>query len=144
MNNKTKILIIAKDQFGYLTDYYYWSKFLQPEFDVYFLHYFENKKIVSLEGVKLFQLHRSGNKIQDIARLLIRFLQISYRYKIDLTFVEYFKYCSVLRLLFRKKIIVDIRSGYIGQDEKKRIRNNKIISFLRLLYSPAVLLLANH
>jgi glycosyltransferase involved in cell wall biosynthesis len=135
MNPKAKILIVAKNQFGYLTDYFYWSKYLLPEFEVYFLHYCENKEIITLDGVKVIQLRRTGKKYLDIPRLLFRYMQISSREKINLTFIEYFKYCSVFRIFFWKRMIVDIRSGYIGLDESKRVRNNNIISFEASLYA---------
>jgi glycosyltransferase involved in cell wall biosynthesis len=99
-----------------------------PEFEVYFIDYYENKEIIALDGIKVFQMKRTGKKYLDIPRLLFRYMQVSSQAKIDLTFIEYFKYCSLFRIFFWKRMILDIRSGYIASNELKRTRNNRIIS----------------
>jgi glycosyltransferase involved in cell wall biosynthesis len=133
--DKKVIAIIAQGQFGYHTDYYYWTRYLLPDYNVLYFHFNENKESCYLPGVTLYQLKKSSHKSLDVARMFLRYFRVSMQGHIDVTFIEYFRYCSLYRILFWKRFIVDNRSGYIEQNEIVRKCRNKMLSFEVSLFS---------
>jgi hypothetical protein len=126
---KKVIAIIAQGQFGYHTDYFNWTKYLLPDFDILYFDFYNNKENCYLPGVKIIRLKKTGYNLLDIVRILFKYFQGSLRERIDVSFIEYFKYCSLFRILWWKRLVVDNRSGYIEQDEKIRRRRNKMLAF---------------
>lgn len=124
---RPKLLFIDKNQFGQLTDLYKWCEYLKNYYDITVLSAKHGMQTVSIEGVKVYY---APFKFPYMIR---GFLFVMYAMYWCIKFrgsiiVEYFKGCSVLKLLCPwKKMIVDIRTFPIYTDEKIRKKADKML-----------------
>ena len=120
-----KLLIIDKTQFGYLTDAYYWCKYLIDEYDIHFLCFDNGLKKISMNGVTVHYVSYRGNKIIRGIRFIISAIEYILFFR-GIIMVEYFEHCSILKKAFpNRKMLLDIRTLSISQDEKVRYKKDK-------------------
>lgn len=123
-----KLLIISRQQFGYLVDIYKWCEYLSDEYQIEVITFGGKEKIIlDKSNVKVRYVSYKGNKILRG----IRFVCVSLWYILFFRgniIVEYFSGCSIFKkLLPWKKMILDIRTLSVNQEDKTRIaENNKI------------------
>lgn len=123
----TKLLIINKEQFGYLTDAYYWCKYLRDEYEISFICFDTGKKKIQLDGVKIHYVKYIGNKtfrgLLFIAIVLLNILFFNGK-----ILVEYFEHCEILKKIFPwKKMIVDIRTLSVSENDDERNKRNSAL-----------------
>ncbi len=122
-----KLLIIDKTQFGYLTDAYYWCKYLIDEYDIHFLCFDNGLKKISMNGVTVHYVSYRGNKIIRGIRFIISAIEYILFFR-GIIMVEYFEHCSILKKAFpNRKMLLDIRTLSISQDEKVRYKKDKAL-----------------
>ncbi|RUT79881.1 glycosyltransferase [Ancylomarina longa] len=114
---KKKLLLISPSQFGYLTDYYYYCKYLKEEYLITVLCFDEGLKKVSLCDVQIKYVPLAGNRITRYLRWLkYVYLEIS-QSNYDIVFSYSFKFCFLLKLLSAKKqIVLDVRTGSVKEN----------------------------
>ena len=117
---KKKLLIISPSQFGYLTDYYFYCKYLKDEFNITFLCFDQQFKKLTLSGVEVKYTSLKGNKFTRYLRWLLSVLTEIKESEYDIVFSYSYKYCSVIKLITNRKIILDIRTGSVKEN---RLRN---------------------
>lgn len=119
-----KLLIINKEQFGYLTDAYYWCKYLRDEYEISFICFDTGKKKIQLGGIKIHYVKYIGNKtFRGLLFITIALLNILFfNGKI---IIEYFEHCEILKKIFPyKKMIVDVRTLSVSENECERNKRN--------------------
>ncbi len=122
VNNKPSILIIDKEQFGYLTDVYKWCEYLKNDYKITVVSSKINyRKTIGLDGidvdyVKFHHNHRIINAIKLLAVSLYQCLMAQGK-----IIVIYFPTCSILKkFLPFKKMQVDVRTLAVFEDSDKR------------------------
>lgn len=111
---------MSRWQFGYLTDYYYYCKYLRDEFGVTYIGFKADRPEIRLDGVTLKYIPLKGCLISRFIRLTVRFVREG-RKNYDLLLLEYFPGCSLLRLLTAgTRCILDIRTGSVAKSKIKR------------------------
>lgn len=123
-----KLLIISRQQFGYLVDIYKWCEYIDGKYQVDILT-FEGKEKIDIErpNVKVHYVSYKGNKTLRGIRYIFVALWYMLFFKGHII-VEYFNGCDIFkRLLPWKKMILDIRTLSIKKDEKTRTAENKKI-----------------
>jgi len=123
---KKKLLIINQAQFGYHTDSYYWTKYLQDLFEITYICWDYNHKKIELNDINIIYISRNGNIAVRNLRFIfyvLKELKNGYLFHI----IKYFRGCSILKILnLSKKILFDIRTGSVN---KKKI-NRFVYDFL--------------
>ncbi len=115
---RKRILFISPNQFGYLTDYYYFCKYLRNDFDIHFLCFDRGLKKRSLDTVKVHYVSFSGNLVARLYRWLIIIKQMVKKTNFDVIFLENHKLVMFIKLILRKQnITLDIRTGGVAQNE---------------------------
>lgn len=117
---RPSLLIIDKEQFGHMTDPYKWCEYLRDKYEITFLTAALGKEQVTMDGVRI--IYVTFNVPFVLRGILFILAAIWQIYKNNgVTIIEYFKYCSVLRLLCPfKKLIVDVRTLSVAPDTKSR------------------------
>lgn len=123
---KPKLLFIAKEQFGYLTDLYKWCECLRVHYNITVISPSgSDKKKYELEGVKVkyvpFGKSRRMNAVKFISTILWHCAFTSAK-----VFVVYYESCSLLKLVLKwRKMHVDVRTLTVSKDsaERKRLDN---------------------
>jgi len=122
-----EILIISPGQFGSHNGTYQYCNLLS---DVYLVTYFgfnEGRPDISINNVNVIHLERRNNSISDklyFIRTLRNHLKTN---KYEYFLLNYFLGCSFISLFIKRRIVVDIRSGYIYQNWFKRYIFNLIL-----------------
>lgn len=126
-----KLLLISKTQFGYLTDYYYYTKYIGMSYDFEVICYDDNLDKIKHDFVIVNYIKRKIKYSRiEIFRLIIYGIIAIYKEKPDMIIVEFFSKCFLIKLFAPvNKILLDIRTGSIGIDEKKRKKANQRIKF---------------
>jgi len=102
---KINLLFISPNQFGYLTDYYYYCKYLSEDFKINFLCYDRGLTIMKLRGVYVEYVSFSGNKMIRYWRWLKSVFKILKNSDGEVIFISDFKLCFLFGILFWKKNI---------------------------------------
>lgn len=124
-----KLLIVSRQQFGYLVDIYKWCEYLSNAYQIEVIT-FEGKEKIELDSsnVKVRYVSYKGNKILRGIRYVLVVLWHMAFFKGNII-VEYFSGCDIFKkLLPWKKMILDIRTLSVKKDEKDRIAENNKIS----------------
>jgi hypothetical protein len=123
------ILIISPGQFGSHNGTYQYCKLLSKIYSVTYFGFNENRPEILLNNLNIIHLERRSNaffsKVYFIKNLRDYLKSKSY----DYVLINYFLGCSILNFFVRYKNIVDVRSGYIYQNNFKRILYNFALLF---------------
>ncbi len=123
-----KLLIICRQQFGYLVDIYKWCEHISDDYQVDVVT-FDGKEKITLDkpNVKVHYVSYKGNKtIRGIRYILVSLWYMLFHK--GSIIVEYFNGCEIFKkMLPWKRMILDIRTLSVKKDEKQRVaENNKI------------------
>ncbi|HBC30101.1 MAG TPA: hypothetical protein DC024_02480 [Clostridiales bacterium] len=126
---KQKLLIINKDAFGYHVDTYKYCQYLRKKYDItYICIEPKEEKIESLDGVKvIYTTNKPPLKLRAAIYIVYcTFFALFYKGKI---FVKFFLRSDFIkRMLFWKKMILDIRTlGIVPIEEKRREFDARLI-----------------
>jgi glycosyltransferase involved in cell wall biosynthesis len=121
------LLLIDQHQFGYLTDIYSFCRYLRDDFDITCICWDYEAPRISMDGVRVRYVSRRGNKPVRLLRFLAAAAKEMLKAGYDITLIEYFQGCSLLRGIrpFRPTV-VDIRTG----SEHKNSRRRRLDNFL--------------
>lgn len=123
-----KVLIISRQQFGYLVDIYKWCEYISNDYNIDVVT-FEGKEKIALNrpNVKIHYVSHKGSKTLRAIRYILTTLWHILFFK-GTIIVEYFTGCAIFKkLLPWKKMILDIRTLSIKKDEKSRNAENNVI-----------------
>jgi hypothetical protein len=129
-----RILILFPYQWGYNTDYLFYSKLLSEKYDVTYIGYDLNLPVVAADGVKIIQVKYTGKL--SIIKLYKTVLAESRSGSFDYLLVNYFITCSLLLLLLSKNIkrIVDVRTSFIYPGKFKSWFANTVMKMETALF----------
>jgi hypothetical protein len=119
-----KILVLFPYQWGYNTDFFFFSTILKEKFDVTYIGYDLNLSVMPSEGVKVINVPYKGKlSILQFYRTIYKEIQTqNYTH----VFLNYFLSCSMLLLLLPRNIkkVADIRTSFIFRNKiKTRVFN---------------------
>lgn len=141
MSNKKKILFVNPHQFGHTTGYYYYCQYLKSEFDISFICFDKGLEKFKLDGVKVKYIHQKKNKLIRILYYLFKAVAETYKSEYSSIFVYSFYFSFIIGIFSRSKIkILDIRTGSISTNSKKRKLQNKFIKFQSLFFHKLIVL----
>ena len=110
-----KLLFISPSQFGYLTDYYYFCKYLRDRFEVSFICFDRGLPKRGMDKVNVRYISFEGNKFKRYGRWL-QAIRETAQSGFHLFFLESHKLNLPVRfLLGGKKTVLDIRTGAVTQ-----------------------------
>lgn len=135
MNKERKsILIIHKMQFGYLTDVYKWCQYLCDEYDITVVSLNRGFPTMSIDGVRVVEVCGKNYYFRGIS-FLIRCIVEILKSK-GIIILCYFNEVPILRRIFpKKKMILDVRTLSINEDEKHRKNYNSKLEALLSRFS---------
>ena len=120
-----ELLIINSATFGKLTDSYMWCKYLKDKFKITFITFDSPHIKTEMNGVDLKLVSCDGGAFISRLRFILTAFKHAFKCK-GAIFVVYF--CDALwlkRILFWKKMTLDIRTFSVNRDPKRRIAVNK-------------------
>lgn len=118
---KQSLLIINKTQFGYHIDTLKYCENLKEEFDVTYLCFDTHKEKVHVPGVKVIYIPWKGNVLKKGYTFIKSCKAELARTNYNLIFCVYFQGVSTLiNKHNRPKMILDIRTGYVGEQPMKK------------------------
>lgn len=134
-----KLLLITHNQFGYQVSSYKYACILKDYFDVSYLCFDYGKDKVVEKGIRVIYVSKTGNKFIQFLRLVSE-IKIEQKKEYDIVLLKYFEFCSVLKLFFKSRVILDIRTGKVSNNEFKNIVFNALIRFDSLFYKNKMIL----
>lgn len=118
-----KLLIINKQQFGYLTDVLKWTETLRYEYLVTVLCFNIGHKQVFVDGVNI--VYVPYTRYYFINAILFYLYSMFTILRNELIIVEYFQGCEYLKRLFRnKRMLLDVRTLSVTSENDTRLRYN--------------------
>jgi len=144
MKDKQDLLLINHGQFGYKAGYYYYAKYLKPDFNITILCQDKGLSIVELKGVDVKYVSAKGNKIMRKMNWMRNvYVAIKSHKKTNPIFMTYSHHCSIFGLLFLKRnIILDIRTGSVKSNKYLNLFENKCLLFETLFFQRITILSA--
>lgn len=128
--NKKRILIINKAQFGYHIDTLKYAEYLRHEFDVTYMCFDTGKEKVVVTGVRVNYVEWTGSFIKKGRSFINACKQEMASGNYEKIFCVYFQGVSALvNRKNRSSMILDIRTGYVGAEKQKRWLFNSMIRF---------------
>lgn len=115
-----KLLIINKPTFGHLTDSYMWCKYLKDKFDITFVGFDALHTRVGMDGVNIKYISCRGSKSMREYRFLLKSLWYCLLFKGPILIVYFDNAIWLKRLLFWKKMFLDIRTFGVNRDPEHR------------------------
>lgn len=132
--SKRSVLIINKAQFGYHVDSYKYCEYLRDRFDVTYLCFDSGKEKVVLPGVDVNYINWEGSFLQK-GKTFIRACKAAMA-GYDIVFCVYFQGSSLLtRQSGKQRMILDIRTGYVGEERLKKWCFNRLMRFESRFFS---------
>ncbi len=122
-----KLLIINSATFGRLTDSYMWCKYLKDEFDITFVSFDTLYPKAEMDGVNLKFVSYSGGKFIRELRFVLISLWYCLISKGPILVVYFFGAIWLKRVLFWKKMILDIRTFSVNRCPERRKKIDKNI-----------------
>lgn len=124
---KKELLIICKEQLGYLTDVYKWCENLKDNFSIRVVCYDRKREKFNIEGVDVVYVDGSWPHIaRGVMFLAVSIINIAFFH--GHIIVSYFDGCSALKKLFpRRYMFLDIRTMSVFADEKDRRKSDDIL-----------------
>lgn len=121
MDNRKKVLIISKNQFGYHTDAYKYCQHLRFNVDFTFVCFDLGLAKKELDKVDVLYVPVKGSYINRALNFYRTIFWVLRRNVFDTVFVVNFDFCFILQL-FRlgPKYILDIRTASVNSSWKKR------------------------
>lgn len=126
---RTSLLIINSDQFGYHTDSYKYCQYLRDEFDITYLCFDAERPKYELEGVTVIYVKRTGTYIRKGFSFINFANKQIVQNNFGAIFMVYFPLCFMIKLITKKNIILDIRTGSV---EKSSIARKLFNTLLKL------------
>lgn len=132
-----RLLIISRQQFGYLVDIYKWCEHLSEDYRINVVTFDTGKPKINLnkDNVKIHYISNHGNRRIRGLRYILVSLWYILKFR-GLILVEYFKGCDIFKkVLPWKKMILDIRTLSIKQNKELRNAENNAIKNTSALYN---------
>lgn len=105
-----KLLIINKEQFGMNTDSFKYCQYLKDKYSITYLSFDQGFNKLFLPNMNIKYISYSGNKIIRGIRFLLNAIRIALFFK-GIIYVIYFDKCAFIKkILFWKKMYVDVRT----------------------------------
>ena len=124
-----KLLIINKSTFGHLTDSYMWCKYLKDKFDITFIGFDALHTRVGMDGVNIKYISCRGSRAIREYRFLLKSLWHCLLFKGPILIVYFDKAIWLKKLVFWKKIFLDIRTFGVNRDpERRKIFDRSLLS----------------
>ena len=119
---KKKLLILGKDQFGYVTITLKHCEYSREEFDVTYMGWDYGLPSIEMEGVTVKHVSRRSNGFRRVLRLLMSFVREIRRGKYEVVFANYVRGISVVQMLSPKmNFIVYIRTLGVSRKKIRRL-----------------------
>jgi glycosyltransferase involved in cell wall biosynthesis len=130
MGTYKKLLFINQIQFGYHIDYLKYCKYLKSDFYITYLCWDYNWDKVSEDNIEIIYVSRSGNILSRNVRFIHEIIKLIRKELYHVIFVNYFRGCSIIPLLFNKRSIIhlDIRTGSVSRNDLSRSLYNILLS----------------
>lgn len=121
---KRKILFIHREQFGSLTDTLKYCEYLNSKYEIEYLCFDKKRPRICIPNVKIIYVPYKGSKFVNGMLFIIAAI-IKCIFFNGFIFIIYFPQCSLIkRVLFWRKMHIDIRTLSISKDEKLRHNEN--------------------
>jgi glycosyltransferase involved in cell wall biosynthesis len=119
---KRKLLLVNPRQFGYHITYFNYCKYLKDDFDITYLCCDCGEKRISEESVEIIYIDLRGNIIRRKLHFIKAVLKLIKGQHYYCIFIKYFKGCSVIPLIYKRKhqIHLDIVTGSISSKSLNR------------------------
>lgn len=140
---KKNILIITREQFGYLTDTYNYCLFLKDELNITYICFDERRPKIECNGIEIIYVSKSDNinsSCYNLSKYIIEYVKTSDKkfYKI---FCVYFRLCFLIPIMLKNKnYILDIRTGNVNNNKLKNYIGNLEIKFNSLFFKNITLI----
>jgi len=123
-----KILIVSRQQFGYLIDIYKWCKYLDDSYSIDVITLGSKPKVIlNRSNFRVHYVSDSGNRmIRGIRFILVCLWHIMW-FK-GTIIVEFFKGCNIFKKVFPyKRMVLDVRTLNVSEDKIEREREDRIL-----------------
>jgi glycosyltransferase involved in cell wall biosynthesis len=134
---KKNILILMTNQFGYHTDTYMYSKYLdKARFDVSYLCFDMHLPRFQLNNVKVYYVNIKTNRVFMYVSFFKMLVFLVRKNKFDLVFHVYTNFAIIVRLItLGHFMILDIRTGDLNHNRMIRLLKNFMITVSSWFYS---------
>lgn len=141
---KKTLLLISPEQFGYLSDHYYYCKYLKDTFEINFLCFDKGYPKIQEENVNLIYLKFNHNKLRRLLFFIYSAIRLTRKVNYDILLTDYFKMVFIVGVLGKAKLkILDVKTGSLSDNIFIRWLFNKIILFSSLFFHEITVLSEN-
>lgn len=122
-----EILIISPGQFGTHNGTYQYCNLLSDKYLVTYFGFNEGRPKITSTSINILHHERRGNSILDKIYFILTLKKHLKTNDYEYFLINYFLGCSSINLFIKRKVVVDIRSGYIYENWFKRHIFNLIL-----------------
>lgn len=138
LSSKSKeVLLLCRSQFGYQTDYYYYSTLAAEYFNITMLCLDVGKDYINSKSVNVDYVSNENSRYKRAIKFISAIRRITASKSFDVIIVQYFKGCWLIPFLLfriRHRLILDIRTGDVSSNYFKFTLNNFLLRISAFLY----------
>ncbi len=125
-----KIFFVSPDQFGYTIDFYNYCEYLKESYQILFICPDMGQDRIEMENIEVHYIREYQSGLRFKIQFIIDACALINSNNPDLVYINYFPLCSLMSIFLRtKEINIDIRTGTIDDNEKRRIVKNKLMKY---------------
>lgn len=132
-----RLVIISKDQFGYLTDTYKYCQHLRDNYDITYVCFDMGLEKIDMDkvNIKYFTFNNKISSIKNFYNFCIYLLQFLKKENFNFIFCVYFRFCFLIPLFIKNNNIwLDIRTTCISNSFFRRLVSNSELIFNSLFF----------
>lgn len=130
-----RMLIIGKDQFGYLIDTYKYCEHLKSDYQITYFCIDRNKPKIELPGIDIRYSKVNKGLFKQFLFLIKEVKNHLKEEDYDIVFTVYFRFSFLLTFFVPiKKLIVDIRTGNVAKHRLKRFLSDLELKFNTMFF----------
>jgi hypothetical protein len=122
-----RLLFIHPGPFGYHTPTYYYCLLLRNKYNITYIGIDEKLENKNIEGIRYIHLSTTRNSLLKRFSYFNAIRKELKENKYDFILVNYFVFCSALRLLTKSSMVVEVRTSFIFTNIIKRFIYNLIL-----------------
>ena len=107
--------MVNTGQFGYQAGYSFYAKYLRDDFNVSVISYDFGLPKIKLDNINIIYIDGKNKILRFINYLIFLFTNLN---KFQIIFISYFKFCSIIPIFSRNKILFLILE--LAQFQKKK------------------------
>lgn len=123
-----RMLMIVPEQYGYHVDWFNYCRYLKDMYDITYICFDEGLEKINNTGIKVIYIKNRTNRVLNKLIYHSTVIKNIIFGKFTFIFINYFRTCSIYTIFKSKKILLNIRTAAVMDNQEERDKYNDFLS----------------